>query len=152
MVVGTTSRRRLDESMSGSVGELIIERNHSVMAKQVFVELVDDIDGAPIKSGKGETIGFSVDGVEYEIDLGVKNAKEFRKQLDYWAEHATKVSSRGKKATAKKATGTATQAGSSPRDPLQTKAIREWANQNGYTVSSRGRIPAEVEEAYNSAQ
>ncbi|MGB3770218.1 MAG: Lsr2 family protein [Rhodococcus sp. (in: high G+C Gram-positive bacteria)] len=121
------------------------------MARQVFVELVDDIDGAPIKSGKGETIGFSVDGVEYEIDLGAKNAKEFRKQLDYWTEHATKVAARGKKATAKKSVN-----GSSPstpaRDPLQTKAIREWANQNGYSVSSRGRIPADVEEAYNSAQ
>lgn len=123
------------------------------MAKQVYVELVDDIDGAPIKTGKGETIGFSVDGVEYEIDLGVKNAKEFRKQLDYWAEHATKVSSRGKKATAKKSSATASTASTVPaRDPLQIKAIREWANQNGFTVSSRGRIPADVEQAYNSAQ
>ncbi|MBY6368060.1 histone-like nucleoid-structuring protein Lsr2 [Rhodococcoides corynebacterioides] len=117
------------------------------MAKQVYVELVDDIDGSPIKSGKGETIGFAVDGVDYEIDLGTKNAKEFRKQLDYWTGYATKLNGRTKKATAKKSS-TATPA----RDPLQTKAIREWAAQNGYTVSARGRIPAEVADAYNAAQ
>lgn len=112
------------------------------MAKQVYVELVDDIDGSPIKSGKGETIGFAVDGVDYEIDLGTKNAKEFRKQLDYWTGYATKLNGRTKKAASTTST----------RDPLQTKAIREWASQNGYTVSARGRIPADVEEAYNAAQ
>lgn len=117
------------------------------MAKQVYVELVDDIDGSPIKSGKGETIGFAVDGVDYEIDLGTKNAKEFRKQLDYWTGYATKLNGRTKKASAKKVAST-----TSTRDPLQTKAIREWASQNGYTVSARGRIPADVEEAYNAAQ
>lgn len=128
----------------------IIGRETGGMAKQVFVELVDDIDGAPIKSGKGETIGFAVDGVDYEIDLGTRNAKEFRKQLDYWTGYATKVGTRGKKAAAKKSAG-ASATPSSARDPLQTKAIREWATQNGFTVSSRGRIPADVEEAYNAA-
>ena len=31
------------------------------------------------------------------------------------------------------------------------KAIRDWANANGYTVSTRGRIPAEVQNAYSAA-
>ncbi|HZU92839.1 MAG TPA: histone-like nucleoid-structuring protein Lsr2 [Microbacterium sp.] len=30
-------------------------------------------------------------------------------------------------------------------------AIRAWANDNGYTLSERGRIPAPVVEAYNAA-
>ncbi|GGF92045.1 Lsr2 family protein [Rhodococcoides trifolii] len=117
------------------------------MAKQVYVELVDDIDGSPIKTGRGETIEFAVDGVEYEIDLGTKNAKEFRKQLGYWSEHATRVGGKSKKTVAPSA---AKKSGPA-RDRLQTKAIRDWANQNGFTVSERGRIPGEVEEAYNSA-
>jgi hypothetical protein len=117
------------------------------MAKQVYVELVDDIDGAPIKTGRGETISFAVDGTEFEIDLGPKNAKEFRKQLGYWTEHATRVGGK-----AKKSTGAGRASKTVPaRDRLQTKAIRDWANQNGFTVSERGRIPREVEEAYNSA-
>ncbi|MGU3436208.1 histone-like nucleoid-structuring protein Lsr2 [Actinomycetes bacterium M1A6_2h] len=117
------------------------------MAKQVYVELVDDIDGSPIKMGRGETISFAVDGNEFEIDLGAKNAKEFRKQLEYWTEHATRVGGKTRKASAPSG---APKSGPG-RDRLQTKAIRDWANQNGFTVSERGRIPREVEEAYNSA-
>ncbi|MGB4778813.1 Lsr2 family DNA-binding protein, partial [Microbacterium sp.] len=29
--------------------------------------------------------------------------------------------------------------------------VREWALQNGYTVSERGRVPASVLEAYDAA-
>jgi hypothetical protein len=32
-----------------------------------------------------------------------------------------------------------------------TKAIREWAQANGYDVSNRGRIPADVLQAYTAA-
>jgi hypothetical protein len=52
------------------------------VARKIVVECVDDIDGTPIKNGKGETIPFSVDGVDYEIDLKLKNAREFHKTLD----------------------------------------------------------------------
>ena len=37
----------------------------------------------------------------------------------------------------------------SPRSSREeTTAIREWARQNGHTVSDRGRIPKYVIEAY----
>lgn len=56
----------------------------------------------------------------------------------------------GRKRTgAKDATKVAT--GPAKRDPEQTRAIRDWANSNGYQVSSRGRIPGEIEEAYEAA-
>lgn len=32
-----------------------------------------------------------------------------------------------------------------------TRAIREWAAVNGFAVPARGRLPAEVVEAYNAA-
>ncbi|MDH6284844.1 Lsr2 family DNA-binding protein [Prescottella agglutinans] len=32
-----------------------------------------------------------------------------------------------------------------------TQQIREWANANGYTVSARGRIAADIMEAYTAA-
>ncbi|NIL90696.1 hypothetical protein RhoFasSB10_03026 [Rhodococcus fascians] len=38
---------------------------------------------------------------------------------------------------------------STKRDPEQLKAMRLWLNANGYPVSTRGRIPAELEDAYN---
>jgi hypothetical protein len=36
------------------------------------------------------------------------------------------------------------------RDPVQVAAIRTWARENGYPVSDRGRIPNDVEAAYNA--
>ena len=42
------------------------------MAKKVTVTLVDDFDG---DGPADETVEFSIDGVSYEIDLSVKNAK-----------------------------------------------------------------------------
>ncbi|WP_439111984.1 Lsr2 family DNA-binding protein [Gordonia alkanivorans] len=38
-----------------------------------------------------------------------------------------------------------------PRLQTDTKAIREWARENGYDVSDRGRIPADVMDAYAAA-
>ena len=114
------------------------------MAKKVIVQLVDDIDGSPIADGKGEHIEFAVDGVGYEIDLGTKNAKVFRQSLAPYVERATRTGGRRRTRATPKATG-------AKRDTSQIRAIREWAVANGYEISTRGRIPAQVEEAYNAA-
>jgi hypothetical protein len=112
------------------------------VARKVVVERIDDIDGTPIKNGKGETIPFSVDGVDYEIDLKLKNAREFHKTLEFYIEHATRVGGRKRRST-------------TAVDPSQgrgqAKEIREWATAQGYELSARGRIPAQIEEAYNAA-
>lgn len=60
------------------------------MARRSVVETYDDIDGTPLET-EGETISFAADGVEYTIDLNKKNAKDFRKKIDYYVEHATRV-------------------------------------------------------------
>jgi hypothetical protein len=112
------------------------------MAQKVIVELVDDIDGTLIPDGKGETIEFALDGVGYSIDLGPKNAKAFRKLLDHYVSHATRTGGRRRSPVSSVAT---------KRDPKHTRAIREWAQTNGYEVSTRGRIPAEIEQAYAEA-
>ncbi|QNG17835.1 Lsr2 family protein [Rhodococcus triatomae] len=115
------------------------------MATRQIIEFVDDIDETPIADGKGETIRFAVNGVEYEIDLNDKNAKEFHRKLDYYISHGTRVG--GKRKTAARSGGRS----ATKRDPSQTKAIREWAVANGYDISPRGRIPAEIEEAYQTS-
>ncbi|MGA4792066.1 histone-like nucleoid-structuring protein Lsr2 [Nocardia sp. AB354] len=111
------------------------------MAKKVIVVLIDDFDG---KSKAEETVSFSLDGVEYEIDLSTKNAGKLRGVFEQWTGPARKVGRipRGKART----TGARTAA-----DKQQTAAIREWAKNNGYNVSSRGRIQADIVEAYNKA-
>ncbi|OLT35042.1 hypothetical protein BJF84_16000 [Rhodococcus sp. CUA-806] len=127
------------------------------MAKKVSVQLVDDLDGSLIEEGSGESIEFSVSGVDYVIDLKNKNANEFHRKLDYYIEHGTRVGGRKRKpapagAVASGADDTAATASvKTKRDPAQTRAIRQWAADEGYEISERGRIPADIEEAYNAA-
>ncbi|MBF6171006.1 histone-like nucleoid-structuring protein Lsr2 [Nocardia blacklockiae] len=110
------------------------------MARKVIVELVDDYDG---KSKAEETVRFALDGVEYEIDLSLKNAGKLREVFEQWTESARKVGRIPK--------GKSKVIGRSSTDREQTAAIRDWARKNGYNVSSRGRIQADVVAAYNKA-
>ncbi|WP_280445132.1 histone-like nucleoid-structuring protein Lsr2 [Nocardia brasiliensis] len=109
------------------------------MARQVVVTLVDDYDG---KSKAEETVRFGIDGVEYEIDLSMKNAGKLREALEPWTSTARKVGriSRNKSGKSRPA---------SDRD--RSAAIRDWARRKNIAVSSRGRISAEVVEAYEKA-
>jgi hypothetical protein len=120
------------------------------MARQIVVEHVDDIDGTSLDTGKGETIAFSVNGIDYEIDLSAKNATAFHKKLDYYIEHAIKVGGR------KNRTAGTLHSGGGPakpprRDRDHVRAIREWAREEGYEVGDRGRIPTDIVDAYNAA-
>ena len=121
------------------------------MAKRVTTQLVDDIDGSVIDDDSGETIEFAVNGVEYEIDLKAKNATEFHRKLDYYIEYATRVGGRKRKPSPATASTATAAGGSAKRDPEQTRAIRQWAFDQGYEISERGRIPADIVEAYNGA-
>lgn len=109
------------------------------MAQKVNILLVDDLDG----SEATETIAFGLDGTDYEIDLNDKNAENLRSALAEYVAHARKVTGgRGK----------SRRASSSSSPSVDKSAVREWAKANGYDVSERGRIPAEVQEAYDAAQ
>ncbi|WP_040815885.1 histone-like nucleoid-structuring protein Lsr2 [Nocardia concava] len=111
------------------------------MARKVIVEMVDDYDG---ESTAEETVLFTVDGVNYEIDLSPSNAAALRALFEQWTPYARKV---GRASKAKAASGR-------PRPTVnreQTQTIRNWARTNGFDVSSRGRIPAAIVEAYNKA-
>lgn len=107
------------------------------MAQRLKVELVDDIDGKEAD----ETVTFGLDGVSYEIDLSTKNAAKMRDSLAVYVGSARKVGGRKRRG---KASG-------GGRSGSNTAEIRDWARQNGYEVSERGRIPAEVRQAYEAA-
>ncbi len=123
------------------------------MAKKVVIELVDDIDRSPL-GDDGEHIVFAVDGVDYEIDLGPDNAAEFRRILAPYLEHATRVTSSARstsRSSARRTTAPST-GRARRRSPESARAVRDWAAGAGYTLSPRGRIPAEVQQAYEAAQ
>jgi len=106
------------------------------MAQKVKIILVDDLDGG----SADETVRFGLDGVSYEIDLSSSNASELRSAVERYVAHARKTSSG--RATRTKVSGGRNQ------DSAQ---IRQWARDNGYAVNSRGRIQAEIQEAYQKA-
>ena len=113
------------------------------MARKVVVELVDDIDGT-VFGEDGESITFSVNGVDYEIDLKGKHASKFHKQIGFFIEHATRVGGRKRRSDRPVAPDAPPRRGNG-------KEIRAWAAEQGYEISSRGRIPAEIEQAYQDA-
>lgn len=110
------------------------------MAQKVTTTYIDDLDGSELASGAGETIRFAIDGTEYEIDLGHENATALRESLKPYV-GAGRPIKRGRRTSS---TGTRNSA-------ENLAAIREWAAKNGHAVSSRGRIPQAVQEAYRAA-
>lgn len=116
------------------------------MAKKVTVTLIDDVDGEAVAD---ETVEFGLDGVSYEIDLAADNAELLREQLQGWIESARRISGRRRVKPAPAAATTAKVR--VPVDREQSAAIRDWARRNGHKVSARGRISADVIDAYNKA-
>jgi hypothetical protein len=109
------------------------------MAQRVQVILEDDIDGSEATG----TYAFAFDGVEYEIDLSSENFENLSNALAPWTAHARRVGGRRRRLGAK--TAAASAAASSTSD------IRAWAQEQGYEVSSRGRVSSEIREAYEAA-
>jgi hypothetical protein len=112
------------------------------MAQKVLVQLVDDLDGTA--ADDITTVTFGLDGAAYEIDLTPNNAAKLRNQLDAFIQAARRTGGRVKRGTPPKAATPAA-------NREQTKAIRDWARQNGFEVSDRGRMPANVIEAFEEA-
>ena len=110
------------------------------VAQKVQVLLVDDLDGGEAD----ETVTFALDGKTYEIDLTTANADKLRGLLEPVHEERApyRWPCRGRPRQ-----GAAPAAGGSQ----DTAKIRAWAKENGYEVNDRGRVPADIREAYEKA-
>jgi hypothetical protein len=113
------------------------------MARKIVHQLVDDLDGSLLEVGEGETVLFSLDGAAYEVDLTSEHAAELRRTLEPYIAAGRRVGSARPGPSARAARG--------PGAHRDYAPIREWAKQNGYAVSERGRVPAAVLEAYDAA-
>jgi hypothetical protein len=109
------------------------------MAQKVNIVLVDDLDGTEAT----ETVSFGLDGTTYEIDLNDANAASLREALSGYLGHARKVTGGGRR--------TRRSSGGSSSSSSNTKDVREWAKSQGMEVSERGRISADVQQAYDAA-
>jgi hypothetical protein len=105
--------------------------------RSVTVTLVDDLDQAKAD----ETVSFSLDGRDYEIDLSRAHAGELRKMVGRY----TAVARRARTAVHPRS-GRRTQA-----DRERSRRIRAWAVEQGLMTSERGRIPEHVTRDYEAA-
>lgn len=115
------------------------------MAVRIETIFVDDLDGTEMVRAQAETIEFTFDGKAYAIDLGEENAAAFREAIQPYLAAARQADSGKKRPTRN------SRRSSSSTPKGETGKIREWARENGHTVSDRGRIPADVMQAYRAA-
>ncbi len=119
------------------------------MAQKTIVTLVDDLTGEEAENIS--TVQFALDGVTYELDLSDENSTKLRDALSPYAKAGRKIGGRRRSGPrpgqAIKSTG---RADGYNRETL--KSIREWAKKNGHNVSARGRLPAAVLQAWQTAQ
>jgi hypothetical protein len=111
------------------------------MAQRVV--LIDDLDG----SEGSETLLYTVDGQEYEIDLSEENANTFRTTWQTYIQKSRPVERQvttptGRPTTRRRSSG-------SGREDIAE--IRAWAEAKGIQVSPRGRIKREIIDQYDAA-
>lgn len=111
------------------------------MAKQTFTRVIDDLTHEVLDEGQGETLTFAFQGKSYTIDLGQKNADEFRKTMQKYTSVATQEVSRLPRAASSAPKGNKEELG----------RIREWASSQGIAVNARGRIAQSVIDQYHAA-
>ncbi|HEX9335554.1 MAG TPA: Lsr2 family protein [Pseudonocardiaceae bacterium] len=110
------------------------------MAKKTVIQLCDDLDG--IADESVQTIDFSLDGVQYEIDLNPDNADALRTGLTEYIDRARRA-------------GGPPRPDQPPRpsahDRELSRKIRRWAMDNNWEISHRGRLPLDIVDAYRRA-
>ena len=111
------------------------------MAKQTTVTITDDLDG----SANAREVSFGLDGKTWVIDLSAKNRAALEKALKPYIAKATEQR-RGAAQT------TTSRSASRSKTRRDLAAIRQWAKDNGHEVSDRGRIRADIVNAYEAAR
>ncbi|MFL0579431.1 Lsr2 family protein [Dietzia sp. 179-F 9C3 NHS] len=112
------------------------------MSRRVLPVFTDDLDGSIIDDPNHSPTRLAIDGKELEIDLSAPNRDQLLAALAPYIENARRVTgTRRRRAAARPAAG---------RD--KRLKIRQWAAANGYEVASRGRIAADIVDAYEAAR
>ncbi|MET8755435.1 Lsr2 family protein [Streptomyces sp. NPDC004667] len=108
------------------------------MTQKRVVIYIDDMTGE--ESQEASPHSFSLDGVEYEIDLSPESFDKLLADFGPYLRAARRVR------TPRRRKGSVTS------EPQLSSEIREWARLNNHEVNARGRIPADVRAAYEAAR
>ncbi|MCW1100149.1 Lsr2 family protein [Streptomyces sp. RS2] len=109
------------------------------MAQKIVTVYTDDLTGE--ESAEVQTHTFSLDGVNYEVDLVSENYDKLFDALAPFIDSGRKVGR----------TKTSRRTGKEAVDGPTAEELRAWARENNYQVNDRGRVPASIREAYEKA-
>lgn len=113
------------------------------MARREITQYFDDLDNSPLTEAELNVVRFSVDGTDYTLDVSADNAARFRELLNPYVEKARIVPP---------APRTTRRRGSADANRSRTREIRQWAQERGIEVASRGKIPQNVIDAFDAAR
>ncbi|MBA4026432.1 MAG: Lsr2 family protein [Gordonia sp.] len=120
------------------------------MATVTRFEFTDDIDGKALDVEDLTIVTWSWLGVDYEFETSAANLDRIengRVPVSTLLAKSRRVGGR-KRAPTRARAKTAPVANSGAT--ADTTTIRAWAQQNGYEVADRGRIPATIIDAYTT--
>ncbi|MFD9634893.1 histone-like nucleoid-structuring protein Lsr2 [Streptomyces violascens] len=110
------------------------------MAQKTITIITDDLTGQ--ESPEVTTHSLVVDGISYEIDLGSESHDKLLEAIGPFMKAGRRVSrSKGARKSGK--------ASAAPTDDVAV--VRKWAQENGFSVKQRGRVPLEIYAAYSKA-
>jgi hypothetical protein len=119
------------------------------MAQKVQVVLTCDLDEDEVPAV--QTVNFGYDGYSYAFELCEQHLEEFNEMIHgYVAAARLADGPRRRRAPSVTAASRPRRRRAAAEEPSSSD-IRAWARENGYDVSARGRISAEVRAAYEAA-
>lgn len=119
------------------------------MGQRIEVVLTCDLHDGEVPAD--ETVSFAVDGTTYAFELCADHLREFRDTMGRYVAAARRADQprRGRRRAAEGGAPARKAAGG--RGATDLSEVRAWARSQGYKVSDRGRISAEVQDAYEAA-
>ncbi|KOV71277.1 hypothetical protein ADL00_08395 [Streptomyces sp. AS58] len=109
------------------------------MAQKIVTVYTDDLSGEEAEEVQTHT--FSLNGINYEIDLVSENYDRLFEALAPFIKSGRKTGR----------TKRANQARRPEEGGPSADQLRAWARENNYHINNRGRVPASIREAYNKA-
>ena len=121
------------------------------MAQKVQVMVVCDVHDDEVEGA--ETVSFGLDGTNYEVDVCEEHAAALRDAFAPFVGAARRAGrgEQGQQRRGGRSRRGSSDGGGSGSNKERTQAIRDWARENGYKVSERGRLSGEVVAAYEAA-
>jgi Lsr2 len=113
------------------------------MAQKVQVVLTCDLDEEEVPAA--DTVNFAVDGATYAFELCERHLEEFNETMQGYIAVARHADTPRRRTASAPSRANRSSVASTPSN------IRTWARDNGYEVSDRGRIPADVRSAFEAA-